>query len=76
MGDLITRQHTEFYIRERKIFDIQGDMALFRGEFINVEQAAYKETEEEYDTTCKQITAGRCVFCTHGINETSTLISP
>jgi hypothetical protein len=51
-------------------------MALFRGEFINVEQAAYKETEEEYDTTCKQITAGRCVFRTHGINETSTLISP
>jgi phenylpropionate dioxygenase-like ring-hydroxylating dioxygenase large terminal subunit len=58
----------EFYYPE--------DIALFEREFIEVEQAAYRETAVEDDEICKLITAGRRALYEQGTNEIGPYQSP
>ena len=58
----------EFYYPE--------DIALFEREFIEAEQAAYRETAIEDDEICKLITAGRRALYEQGINESGPYQSP
>lgn len=58
----------EFYYPE--------DIALFEREFIEVEQAAYRETAIEDDEICKLITAGRRALYEQGTNEIGPYQSP
>lgn len=51
----------EFYYPE--------EIALFEREFVEREQAAYRETAKEDDEICKRITAGRRALYQQGINE-------
>lgn len=58
----------EFYYPE--------DIALFEREFVEAEQAAYRETAIEDDEICKLMTAGRRALYKQGINETGPYQSP
>lgn len=58
----------EFYYPE--------DIALFEHEFVETEQAAYRETAVEDDEICKLMTAGRRALYMQGINETGPYQSP
>ena len=58
----------EFYYPE--------DIALFEREFVEAEQAAYRETAVEDDEICKLLTAGRRALYKQGINETGPYQSP
>ena len=58
----------EFYYPE--------DIALFEREFIEAEQAAYRETAIEDDEICKLMTAGRRALHEQGINEIGPYQSP
>lgn len=58
----------EFYYPE--------DIALFEREFVEAEQAAYRETAVEDDEICRLMTAGRRALYTQGINETGPYQSP
>lgn len=52
----------EFYYPE--------EIALFERDFVEAEQAAYKETALEDDEICKRMTAGRRALFEQGLNET------
>jgi len=58
----------EFYYPE--------DIALFEREFVEAEQAAYRETAAEDDEICKLLTAGRRALYKQGINEVGPYQSP
>jgi len=58
----------EFYYPE--------DIALFEREFVEAEQAAYRETAVEDDEICRLLTAGRRALYMQGINETGPYQSP
>ncbi len=58
----------EFYYPE--------DIVLFEREFIEAEQAAYRETAAEDDQICKLMTAGRRALYEQGTNETGPYQSP
>lgn len=51
----------EFYYPE--------EIALFEREFVEQEQAAYRETAKEDDEICRRMTAGRRALYQQGINE-------
>lgn len=51
----------EFYYPE--------EIALFEREFVEKEQAAYRETAKEDDEICRRITAGRRALYQQGVNE-------
>ena len=52
----------EFYYPE--------EIALFERDFVEAEQAAYKETALEDDEICRLMTAGRRALYEQGLNET------
>jgi len=52
------------------------DIVLFEREFVEAEQAAYRETAEEDAEICSRITAGRRALYQQGINETGPYQSP
>ena len=58
----------EFYYPE--------DIALFEREFVEAEQAAYKETAIEDDEICQRMDAGRKALYAQGINEVGPYQSP
>ncbi|MBA4142631.1 MAG: aromatic ring-hydroxylating dioxygenase subunit alpha [Nitrosospira sp.] len=58
----------EFYYPE--------EIALFEREFVEAEQAAYRETALEDDEICKLMTAGRRALYEQGLNETGPYQSP
>ncbi|PTQ81013.1 phenylpropionate dioxygenase-like ring-hydroxylating dioxygenase large terminal subunit [Nitrosospira multiformis] len=58
----------EFYYPE--------DIALFEREFIEAEQAAYRETAAEDDEICKLMTEGRRALCRQGVSEAGPYQSP
>jgi hypothetical protein len=49
---------------------------LFEREFIEAEQAAYRETAIEDDEICKLMTSGRRALYEQGINESGPYQSP
>ncbi len=58
----------EFYYPE--------EIALFEREFVEAEQAAYKETAREDDQICQLMTAGRRALHSQGLNETGPYQMP
>jgi len=58
----------EFYYPE--------DIALFEREFVEAEQAAYKETAVEDDEICQRMTEGRRALYQQGISEAGPYQSP
>jgi phenylpropionate dioxygenase-like ring-hydroxylating dioxygenase large terminal subunit len=58
----------EFYYPE--------EIVLFERDFVEAEQAAYKETALEDDEICKLMTAGRRALYSHGVNETGPYQMP
>jgi hypothetical protein len=58
----------EFYYPE--------DVALFEPEFVEAEQAAYRETAVEDAEICARMTEGRRALFQQGINETGPYQSP
>lgn len=58
----------EFYYPE--------DIVLFEREFVDAEQAAYKETAAEDAEICARMTEGRVALCRQGIDESGPYQSP
>jgi choline monooxygenase len=58
----------EFYYPE--------DIVLFEREFVEAEQAAYRETAAEDETICRKMQQGRAALFAQGINEAGPYQSP
>lgn len=67
-GPLTCTNVVEFYYPE--------DIALFEREFVEAEQAAYKETAIEDEEICQRMDDGRRELFRQGINETGPYQSP
>jgi len=63
-----TRNIVEFYYPE--------DIALFEREFVEAEQAAYRETAREDDEIAKRMDAGRIALTAQGRSEVGPYQSP
>lgn len=63
-----TTNVVEFYYPE--------DIALFEREFVEAEQAAYRETADEDDTICRRMDRGRRALLEQGRNEVGPYQSP